>query len=332
MLEINLKQAIKEIKNRKAKTVLVQLPEGLKQHTTQIAQKLSINDVQVFVSMDPLFGSCDLALEKMRVLGADLLIHLGHAPIHRPKNVVHIPIYDKIDEKTFNSLIKQIVKKMNKKNFKKIGLCTHSQFLYLLKKTKKELEKKGLKVFIGKGTPRIAFAGQVLGCNYTAITGIEKSVDAAVYIGEGMFHPIGLVFSTQLPVFFADTSKVKVFDISKEKEKYERKRFASIALAKEAKSFGILISTKTGQRYKEVALNCKRLIEANGKKAFIFAMDLVIEDYMAGVEVDCFVNTACTRIVGDDAEHWKKPIINPLELEIVFGKIKWEDFRLDVLK
>jgi len=262
----------------------------------------------------------------------EFYLYLRIAPIHRPKNVVHIPIYDKISEKTFNSLIKKIEIELNKKKFKKIGLCTHSQFIYLLEKTKTELEKKDFEVFIGNGTPRIAFEGQVLGCNYTTITSIEPLIDAALYIGEGMFHPIGLVFSIKKPVFFADTSRVKVIDISKERHIYERKRFAAIALAKDADTFGILISTKTGQRYKEVALECKRLIESHGKKAFLFAMDLVMEDYLAGVEVDCFVNTACTRIVGDDAEHWKKPIINPLELEIVFGNRKWEDFRFDVLK
>lgn len=332
MLELDLSKAKKEIRERNAKTVLVQLPEGLKQYTTKIISELSEKTVQVFVSMDPVFGSCDLALDKMRLLQADLLIHLGHAPIHRPKNVVHIPIYDKINEKTIHLLVLEIEKELKQKNFETIGLCTHSQFLYLLEKTKSELEKKGFKVLIGSGTPRIAFDGQVLGCNYTTITSIQNKIDAAVYIGEGLFHPIGLAFSTKKPVLFADTSSQKVTDISGEREKYERKRFAAIALAKEAKSFGILVSTKSGQRYKEVALECKKLIEENGKKAFLLAMDLVREEYMAGVQVDCFVNTACTRIVGDDAEHWKKPIINPLELEIVFEKRKWEEFRLDTLE
>ena len=332
MLDIKLGEAIKEIKKQGAKTVLVQLPEGLKQHTTKIIEGLSTTGTQVFASMDPVFGSCDLALDKMRLLQADLLIHLGHAPIHRPKNVVHIPVFDKISDKTFNSLVKQLEQELRKKKFKTIGLCTHSQFIYLLEKTKKALEQKGFEVKIGKGTPRIAFEGQVLGCNYTTITSIEKKIDATVYIGEGYFHPLGIVFSTKKTVLFADTSREKVFDISKESEKYQRKRFAAIALAMEAKKFGILVSTKSGQRYKEVALHCKKIIEEKGKKAFLFAMDLVREDYMAGVDVDCFVNTACTRIVGDDAEHWKKPIINPLELEIVLGNKKWEEFTFDALE
>ncbi|MBI2597683.1 MAG: diphthamide synthesis protein, partial [Candidatus Diapherotrites archaeon] len=110
MLEIKLDEAVKEIRELNAKTVLVQLPEGLKQHTTKIVQTLEGTGAQVFVSMDPLFGACDLALEKMKLLQADLLIHLGHAPIHRPANVFHIPVYDKIPKKTFNALINSLEK------------------------------------------------------------------------------------------------------------------------------------------------------------------------------------------------------------------------------
>ena len=123
MLDIKLGEAIKEIKKHGAKTVLVQLPEGLKQHTTKIIQKLSATGAQVFASMDPVFGSCDLALDKMRLLQADLLIHLGHAPIHRPKNVVHIPVFDKIQDKTFNSLITQLEQELLEKNFKSVILA-----------------------------------------------------------------------------------------------------------------------------------------------------------------------------------------------------------------
>lgn len=331
MLEIKLDEAKKEIIDRKAKTVLVQLPEGLKQHATKIVEELEETGAQVFTSMDPCFGACDLSLDKMKAVNADLLVHLGHAPIHRLQNVLHVPVYDKIEKKTLENLVEKAAEAMKEKKIRVIGLCTHSQFVYLLKDAEKEFEKKGFKVMIGNGSPRIALQGQVLGCNYTAITSIEKNIDAAVYFGEGYFHPLGLAFSTKKPVYFLDTSTQKVTDISSERDKYARKRFAAIELAKKANSFGILVSTKTGQRYKQVALSCKQLIEEHKKKAFIFTMDLVKEDYMAGVGVDCFVNTACTRIVGDDAEHWKKTIINPLELEIVLGKRKWEDFAFDVL-
>ena len=132
MLDIDLSKAKKAVIEADAKTVLVQLPEGLKQFTTQIAEELKVNNNEVFVVMDPTFGACDLALHQMKSLNADLLIHLGHAPIHRPKNVVHIPIYDTVDGKTFEKLMKEVEVELKKKKFKAVALCTHAQFLPLL--------------------------------------------------------------------------------------------------------------------------------------------------------------------------------------------------------
>ena len=45
--------------------------------------------------------------------------------------------------------------------------------------------------------------------------------------------------------------------------------------------------------------------------------------------IDCFVSTACPRIAIDDYIQYKKPILTPIELEIVIGKRKWEDYTFD---
>lgn len=331
MLDLRLDEVKKEIKKRNAQTIIIQVPEGLKPRLTEIMSELSKTGAEVFAAMDPCFGACDLPLDKMNALNADLLVHFGHAPIHRPKNVIYVPVYDKVPKKTVNILVEKAAHILKEKKITRIALCTHSQFIYLLEEVQKKFEEKGFEVIVGDASPRIAFKGQVLGCNYTTVTSVSDKIDAAAYIGEGYFHPLGLALSLNKPVFFMDTSTVAVKDFSHELDRYKRKRFAAIEIAKGAKNFGILVSTKTGQRYKQVALHCKKILEEAGKNTFLLSMDLVKEDYMAGVKVDCFVNTACTRIVGDDAEYWKKPIINPLEVEIVIGKRKWEDFAFDVL-
>src|SRR3989338_4260531 len=143
MLDIDLKEAIREIKERDAKTVVLQIPEGLKQYITAIVDELSKTGAEIFVSMDPCYGACDLALDKMKALNADLLVHLGHAPIHRPKNVVHIPIYDRVGEETYSKLLKEIGRELRKNGYKTIALCTHSQFLYILERLKKDIEEMG---------------------------------------------------------------------------------------------------------------------------------------------------------------------------------------------
>jgi 2-(3-amino-3-carboxypropyl)histidine synthase len=46
-------------------------------------------------------------------------------------------------------------------------------------------------------------------------------------------------------------------------------------------------------------------------------------------EIDCYVSTACPRIAIDDYLQYKKPIITPVEVEIVLGKRAWEEYVFD---
>jgi len=43
-------------------------------------------------------------------------------------------------------------------------------------------------------------------------------------------------------------------------------------------------------------------------------------------DIDCFVSTACPRIAIDGYLQYKTPIITPVELEIVLGRRKWQDY------
>jgi 2-(3-amino-3-carboxypropyl)histidine synthase len=45
--------------------------------------------------------------------------------------------------------------------------------------------------------------------------------------------------------------------------------------------------------------------------------------------IDCFVSTACPRIAIDDYMQYKVPIITPIELDILLGYKKWDDYIFD---
>ncbi|MCJ7456558.1 diphthamide synthesis protein, partial [Candidatus Bathyarchaeota archaeon] len=82
MYDLEEARIIREIKKRSSHRVLLQLPEGLKPLAARLAKKLQDESgAEVFVSGDPCYGACDLALEQMKQLHADLLIHVGHAEI-----------------------------------------------------------------------------------------------------------------------------------------------------------------------------------------------------------------------------------------------------------
>ena len=76
---LELDRITQEIKKEKAKLVCIQLPDGLKPRAKEIADHIKQHtEARVIIWAGSNFGACDLALETSR-LGADLLIHFGHA-------------------------------------------------------------------------------------------------------------------------------------------------------------------------------------------------------------------------------------------------------------
>ncbi|HLC81158.1 MAG TPA: diphthamide synthesis protein [Candidatus Nanoarchaeia archaeon] len=74
---INLEQAVQKIRQTKAKTVCIQLPDGMKPYAEEIERDLSKIGVRVLIWLGSNFGACDIPLGLQR-LGVDLLICWGH--------------------------------------------------------------------------------------------------------------------------------------------------------------------------------------------------------------------------------------------------------------
>ena len=79
--DLQLEDAVAEIKKHDAKKVLVQLPDGLKPHADQINRYLQkeVPDVQLVFWADSCFGACDAPIH-VQSLGFDLLLAFGHSP------------------------------------------------------------------------------------------------------------------------------------------------------------------------------------------------------------------------------------------------------------
>lgn len=317
MLKLDIKKAIQEIRKKKAKTVVLQLPEGLKGKTLEIIERIEgKTNAKVVAVMDPVWGACDLAETEMKEFNADLLVHLGHAKYFESKvRVVYVPLEYSVKEIDLD----KIDRMLKNEKIGKVGLICAVQFYNILKEVEKGLKKKKFKVFLEKGSERISCKGQVLGCDQSSAKKIEKKVDGFLYIGDGLFHPLGVAIQTDKKVLVFNPLNGEIKDVEKEKEVYVRKRYGVIARAMKAKSFGILVSRKKGQLRKEIALDLKKKIERKGKKAFLFSMDFIKPEYLMGINIDCYVNTACPRIIEDNLND--KPVLNQKELYGVLEKI-----------
>jgi len=199
---------------------------------------------------------------------------------------------------------------------KKVGLFTTIQYVDQLKQLEDFLKNKGKQVFIGNPTYRAVEKGQVLGCDITSPLSISKDVDCYVYLGSGYFHSISLSLELNKPIWQANPITGIVNPVNKkEVERYKKLRKETIARAKKAKVYGILVSTKIGQYNLRLAREIKKKIEAKGKKAYVFMFEtLSPESLLDFSDIEAWVNTACPRIAIDDIERFDKPIINPGDL------------------
>ena len=295
---------VRKIKEAGAKRVLVQLPEGLIIKSRELEDALSKEGVQALVSLEPCYGACDLRDCEALRLGCDLLVNVGHSDFGL-KSKVPVLYYEW--KKDWDPV--PILEKEKSKLPEKIGLVSTVNFLDSLEKIRDYLEKNGKKCYTGSGP---SHPGQILGCDVSAALEIEKKVDAFLFIGSGFFHPIGLALKTEKPVFSLTQEKAlkKV-----EKDKFVKQQHAARALAKDCKTFGILVSTKPGQVQAEKALELKKKLESEGKKAFVFTMDSITPEKLLGLDLDCYVSTACPRLAIENRTLFGKPILNPDEIE-----------------
>jgi len=328
---IDIEKAVKIINQKNYKRVALQMPEGLKNHAMRLVDQLEKETkAKIIISADPCFGSCDLPNFEYKNLGVDFVIQIGHTPIPSIKDFSIPTLF--INAESNLDITKVINKTIPRLKGKKIGLVTTAQHVHMLDKAKEILVKNNFKPITGKGDSRIEYKGQILGCNFSAASAIADKVDMFLFIGSGNFHPLVLILRTKKPVVVADpyTNQVKDKELDELKETILRQRYGAISRSKTAKTFGILIGIKRGQQRIDSSFKIKKLLESKQKKSYVIALDYFSSVNLESFRgIDCFVSTACPRIAIDDYMQYKTPIITPVELDILLGIKKWDDYQFD---
>ena len=319
--DFELDRIFDTIHNLNAENIILQFPEGLKTRAITLADKITDDvNVNIIIDADYCYGACDLADNKIND-SIDLIIHFAHTPlqINYNKPVLFVEAHTTTE---ISNVLKEAITKIEGND---IGIVTTTQHIHKLSKMIDIAKDMGKSVHLKEGIG--TRAGQVLGCNFTSIKDI--SVDGIIYVGSGDFHALGIKLFTDKPVFVADPYLGTVHSIDDFCDKILKVRFARIVKAQEAKSFGIIISSKTGQLRYQLAKKLKKMIENEGFKAYILNMNHVSPDLLLPYNLDAFVSTACPRIAIDDSIMYKKPLLTPQELEIVLKKRSWEDYEMD---
>jgi 2-(3-amino-3-carboxypropyl)histidine synthase len=313
-LEVDL--VLKKIREKNAKSVMLQFPDGLKDYGCNLAKIISEKTEAVtYISGDPCYGACDLAVEEAKKLDVDIIVHFGHSPFKTRDNtnVIYVDSHAKIK---VDKIVKKAVPVLKKYN--QIGLIASIQHVHLLNDVKYLLLQNNLKVKIGSACRRIKYDGQVIGCDYTTLETIEKDVDAFLYIGGGLFHALGAALATQKPVLAADPYLMKITDLTQLRKKILRQRQGVIYKFLQFKRIGVIIGVKTGQCNPVIAKKIKKKLEQKGKEAILICLREISPETLNNFpSIEAYVNTACPRVGVDDAYRYQRPIITAKEAEMV---------------
>jgi 2-(3-amino-3-carboxypropyl)histidine synthase len=328
MYQVEEARIIEEIRRRGSKRVLLQMPEGLKPLGFRLAKLLEgqkQKGVEVFVSGDPCYGACDLALGPKSQVEADLLIHVGHAEIpggFTEENVLYV---EARSDAPIDDLMEQAAKMLNAEHT--IGLASNIQHIHQLDTAKEILERYGKEVLIGRASGWLRYPGQVLGCDYGSVRAIADKVDAIVVLSGGDFHAVGIPLATGKRTIVVDPFERTTRDLTEACKKLLRKRWVNIERFKEAKRVGIIVGLKSSQMNMALARRIKQLLEANGQSAILIcAIEVIPETLGCFIDLEGYVEVSCPRISTDDQERYRKPILNPEELMIALGRKSWEDY------
>ena len=303
---------MERLRQRGAETVALQFPAGLKRQAWGVASRLRDAGFAVIVSGDPCYGACDLALDALSM--ADVLVHFGHAPVEELPDVIYEPVQADFDVTILERALPLLAGRS-------VGLVTTVQHVHMIDAMAAFLRSKGIECRTAPGDHRSPAVGQVLGCSYEAAR--AAGADEILYVGTGVFHPLGIQLATRARVVALDpyTGEAQVVDASR----LLRQRFAVIERARNAESIGIILSTKSGQQRLALA----RRLATLSDKAVIVAMREVCPDELLNLGFSAYVNTACPRLAYDDQVRFSVPVLTPAEFEILCGERNWDDYIVD---
>jgi 2-(3-amino-3-carboxypropyl)histidine synthase len=312
----------REIVKLDAKRVLLQMPEGFKPVAPKIAEKIEKYGSIPFISADPCYGACDLAISEAKELGVDLIVHFGHAKMLKNETVPTIYIEARANISVDLAVIQALPLL---KDYQTVGLAASVQHLQSLNQVKDILTRAEKTVIIGD-TGKIVYPGQVSGCNYSNVKSVAGEVEAFLFIGGGMFHALGIALSTSKPTVIADPYDNRAYQINDVAHKILKQRFAIIQEAMCAKELGVFVGLKPGQKHLDNALKIKALARKHGMTTvMLVAREITPETLLEFPTIDAYVNTACPRVSLEATSKFGKPVLTVNEFRVVCGEVSWEN-------
>ncbi|MGI0040956.1 MAG: diphthamide synthesis protein, partial [Nitrosopumilaceae archaeon] len=141
MIVIDEKRIFDEIQKRKPVSVALNGPDGILPKVQETASKIMERfGIPAYVLADTCFGTCDMNSNGAKVLGAEILFHIGHT-INDTTFGENIILIDAFDDISFDKVAMKCATELLGKT---VSLVTDSQHLQQIERVKKILEEGGV--------------------------------------------------------------------------------------------------------------------------------------------------------------------------------------------
>ena len=320
MIVIDEEKIFGEIQRRKPVSVALNGPDGILPKIQEIASRIMERfGIPAYVLADSCFGTCDMNTNGAKVLGAEILFHIGHT-INSTSFGENVVLVDAFDNISFDSVARKCADKFRGKT---VSLVTDSQHLHEIDKVKNTLEQGGITVKVGRGRGQLN-DGQVFGCEFYPVMETRDTVDANIFLGQSNFHAAGVALSTDRPTYVLDPYFNEIRDVTEFAKTLQKKSILAVYKAANAESFGIVVGLKEGQFSKLTALKFKKELEGLGKKVQLFALTDITDDKLRNLKgIDAFIQVACPRISTDN--HFHKPVLSTPQANALVKVLRKED-------
>ena len=306
--------------------IVLQTPAGLQRNALELGRTIrERTGADVIHVTRTCFGACDPPAVT-EVAGAEALVTLGHAPI--PNMPLALPTYF-VEMRTSEGDVEALAQKVAEAGLPaRLGVVASIQHLDLVGPLTEALGRRGITLRSGEGDARLAYAAQALGCNYTTAERVADEVDGFLFLGTGLFHPLGLAYAVEKPVWSLDPLQTTLAP-PLDRDGMVRRRLLTIARVMDARRWGILVSTFGGQNRMAMAQRLRERARSHQREAEILVFDRLESRDLLARDVEAYVSTACPRIALDDGELYDRPILTPPEFLSALGERPLTPYQFD---
>lgn len=319
----DLDKIVREVRSRKARKVLIQLPDGFKHYSTKLLEELTntLRDVEFVVDANPTYGPC--ILNTNLISQYDLTVHFGHEPypygydVEIPEKVLFADFLSTLT--LSKELVDRLTTLLKSLSINKVAVYTVHQHKKKLKSLEKGLRKTDLKILNNLDN------AVIMGCWFNDVLRHADIADSYIVVAGGLFHPLGVGIMTKglKHVVQVDPYRGEVRLLDDVVWKYLRIRYSKIMEASDAVTWCLVhgIEGQFRSRVREELINA---LKVRGLKYFEYQSSTINQETLRNIDskdVDAYVITACPRIPIDDLQDFEKPVLTPGEAFMILKNV-----------